>query len=95
MDAPPAYSATAPDDGPLAYTAPTSWTVGAKTLSRPLVRVGELRAHLALLRAFRDLRTLVEDGQIAEWPDVVRLLDPSQRWIWFVGLAVDRYVVRV
>ncbi|KIP02262.1 hypothetical protein PHLGIDRAFT_112238, partial [Phlebiopsis gigantea 11061_1 CR5-6] len=91
-DLPPAYSesATAPND-PIVYDAPTSWAVGAKTLARPLVRVGELKAHLALLRAFKALRTLVEDGQIAEWPDVVRLLDPSQRWIWFVGLAVDRF----
>lgn len=94
---PPAYSEPANANGntdqPPAYEAPTSFTIGAKTLTQPLVRIGELKAHLSLLGAFKNLRTLVEDGQITEWPEVVRVLDPSQRWAWFIGLAVDRCVM--
>ena len=90
---PPAYAANASNgDAPPAYEAPKSFTIGSKTLTQPVVRVGELKAHLSLLRAFKNLRTLVEDGQITQWPEVVRVLDPEQRWAWFVGLAVDRYV---
>ena len=57
-----------------------------------MVSVEELRAHLCLLREFKDLRTLVEGGQIAEWPAMVQSWAPEQRWAWFVGLAVERYV---
>ncbi|GJE98075.1 hypothetical protein PsYK624_142970 [Phanerochaete sordida] len=88
-DAPPAYS-SAGETLP-SYRPPTSYKVGTRTLTRPLVQIPEVKAHLCLLRAFRDLRMLVEDGQIAEWPAAARMFAPSARWAWFVGLAVERF----
>ncbi|GJE98082.1 hypothetical protein PsYK624_143040 [Phanerochaete sordida] len=79
------------DDAPPPYRPPTSYSVGEHTLPNPLVSPEELRAHLCLLRAFRDLRTVVEGGQIGEWPAMVRAWTPEQRWAWFVGLAVERF----
>lgn len=90
---PPAYSDTSSDQPP-AYTPPSAFVIGSRTLTHPLVQIQELKAHLSLLRAFKNLRTVVEDGKVAEWPEVVRMLDPQQRWAWFVGLAVDRYVTQ-
>lgn len=94
---PPAYSAqTAPttSEQPPAYQPPSAYTVGTQTLTSPLVQIQELKAHLCLLRAMKNLRTTVEDGKISEWPDMVRMWTPPQRWAWFVGLAVDRYMIQ-
>lgn len=91
---PPAYSpalAASSSDRPPAYQSPSSYRVGSQKLKNPLVQVHELKAHLCLLRAFRNLRTVVEDGKIAEWPEIPRMWAPSQRWAWFVGLAVERF----
>lgn len=90
----PEYSAHDPGaDAPPAYTPPSAFAIGAKTLTNPLVQVQELKAHLALLRAFKDLRTTVEEGKAGNWPPATHILDSAQRWAWFVGLAVDRYVI--
>ena len=88
---PPAYS-VGDDHQPPKYSPPTSFVIGTKTLAEPLVHVNELKTHLALLRAFKVLRTTVEESKATEWPELVQPLDPQQRWAWFVGLAVDRYV---
>lgn len=88
---PPSYSAG--DVGLPAYSPPTSFTIGTKTLASPLVQVQELKTHLSLLRAFKSLRTTVEEGKVAKWPEIVHGLDPQRRWAWFVGLAVDRYLI--
>lgn len=90
--APPAYSAgsAARHDQPPAYTPPSSFKVGQRTLTSPLVHADELKVHLSLLRAFKRLRTTVEAGEVAAWPELVRKLEAPQRWAWFIGLAVDR-----
>ncbi|KIP02258.1 hypothetical protein PHLGIDRAFT_130825, partial [Phlebiopsis gigantea 11061_1 CR5-6] len=88
----PAYEAhDRAADPPPAYTPPTSFAVGAQTLASPLVHVQELKAHLALLGAFKQLRTAVEEAEAADWPPATQRLGPAQRWAWFVGLAVDRF----
>lgn len=74
---------------------PTSYTIGTTRLDAPLVDVGQLKAHLALLRAFKALKVKVDERSTEELPAVVNELDKEKRWAWFVGLAVERYVIRV
>ena len=67
-----------------------NFTIGLSSLEVPFVRVEDLKAHLCLLRAFKDLRTKVELGNVADWSELVRNLSPESRWHWFVGLAIER-----
>lgn len=63
-------------------------------VTQPFVSVEELKAHLALLRAFKDLRTLVEAGTDGRLPQDIRDLEtPALRWARIVSLSVERYVV--
>ena len=87
---PPLYTT---NDSPPDYSPPTSYRIGSQTLLSPLVQVAELRAHLSLLRAFKNLRNDVEEANAAKLPEGTRTLDQRQRWAWFVGLAVDRFVI--
>ena len=80
---------------PPPYRAPTSYSIGTTRLDAPLVDVGQLKAHLALLRAFKALKVKVDERSAEELPAVVNELDKEKRWAWFVGLAVERYVIRV
>ena len=77
----------------------TSWsvpleryTIGSRAIIQSLVTLEHLKAHLGLLGAFHRLKTLVEAYPVNSLPDVIRPLDRSQRWAWFVGLAVERRV---
>ncbi|CAL1714287.1 unnamed protein product [Somion occarium] len=96
---PPAYIATADagnsqsDSPPPSYSAPKSYKIGSHTLGSPLVDVDQLKAHLALLHAFKLLRTDIQSKSAEELklPRVVNLLDENKRWAWFVGLAVERF----
>ena len=60
------------------------------------MRTDQLKTHLCLLRAFKDLRTLVQavpaTSPCKTWPKLARELSPAVRWRWFVEIAVDRYV---
>ena len=76
-------------DPPPAYAPPSAYTVGAQKLTAPLVHVHQLKAHLALLRAFKSLRLRVEDENNSEWPGP-KLGSAAQRWAYFVGVAVER-----
>ncbi|KAI0683786.1 hypothetical protein BC835DRAFT_1422969 [Cytidiella melzeri] len=73
------------------YTPPKTYKVGGHTLYAPLVRVAQVKAHLCLLRAIKNLRTVVEDGQDGRFPSLARDLAPPQRWGWFINLAVERF----
>lgn len=90
----PAGSRSLPTDHPPAYQIPHTYKIGAHILSpeTAVVNITELKAHLALLRAFKDLRTNVEGKSPAELnlPVVVESFDEKKRWSWFVGLAVER-----
>lgn len=81
-----------PDESPPAYQAPSVYRVGLSSLSNPLVTIPQLKAHLALLRAFKELRTTVQDtdAKVLGLPVIVVELTPDKRWTWFVGLAVER-----
>lgn len=75
------------------YVPPTSFSVDERSLSRPFVDIRDLKAHLYLLRAFKNLRNAVEFLQGAptkRWPQEVLKMEPEKRWAWFVGIAVDK-----
>src|SRR4051812_37520673 len=96
--APPAYNASPPGDRrieeserpPPNYTVPTSFTIGSSRTLEPLVKIPEIKGHLALLHAFQELRNHVDeaDGHVA--PNVT--LEKERKWGWFVGVAVERCV---
>ena len=97
---PPAYSRVAQPgssslegiDGDIQlprYDFPTKFKIGRVFTNGLLVNVDQIKGHLALLEAFSNLKTQV-DGLtlgIPKMPD-----DLEKRWVWFVGLAVERYV---
>ena len=87
----PAYSASAgAEEKPPAYTPPSSFTVGLQVLTAPLVTIEQLKAHLSLLGAFKQLRTVLDEGADPRIPEYAQSLEPIARWGWFVNLAVDR-----
>ncbi|KAH8103957.1 hypothetical protein BXZ70DRAFT_888620 [Cristinia sonorae] len=108
-DTPPAYKTAPPAYDPKAdtthapegseqppaytYNAPSSYRIGGKVITEPLVNIPQVKAHLALLRAFKELRKTVQDtsAQVLGLPPVVSDLSPDKRWTWFVGLAVERF----
>ncbi|PCH36370.1 hypothetical protein WOLCODRAFT_157078 [Wolfiporia cocos MD-104 SS10] len=65
--------------------------IGGATPPAPLVPNQLLKAHLTLLRSFKHLRTRVESNENLNFPPIVDALNPTERWAWFVGLAVDRF----
>ena len=73
------------------YTVPTNFSIGSQ-LTEPLVNISQIKAHLALLHAFAELKNevegLQEEGTIVQMP-----VDLERRWPWFVGLAVQRSVL--
>lgn len=86
----PPSTLDAKDSSPPAYTALPEYRIGTSVLTKPLVEIEQLKAHLALLKAFRELRTSVERCAPAALPELARALTVSERWAWFVELAVER-----
>lgn len=70
---------------------PKAYKIGNKTTEFPLVDTYQLKLHLRLLRAFHELRLSVQNADPAQLPLGVERLDRSQRWAWFVHLAVERF----
>ena len=88
---PPTYEVR--ESAPPEYTPPSSYNVGGRVVKQPFVTVEQLKAHLALLRAFKELRTVVEDGTDSRLPSDIRDLEtPALRWARIVALAVERCV---
>lgn len=94
---------TVVDSGPpLAQDLPlpnddTTFTIGSRKVSRPLVSVEQLRSHLRLLGMFASMKQKVEDPDsdprvVERIPPLAMALPPEKRWIWFLELAVDRCV---
>ena len=79
---------------PSYYTPPSQYTVGNKPVSQPFVNIEQLKAHLALLRAFKNLRTAVEEDAGSRLPEQIRTVKDEQsasvRWGYVVSLAVER-----
>ena len=70
--------------------------VGGRVPKDPFVSVSQLKIHLGLLRAFRELRdrvTNLEANQDArdKLPSLAQELEPQERWTWFLELALERY----
>ena len=76
---------------PQTYTAPTQFSIGSQLTPEPLVDISQIKAHLALLHEFAELKNEVEElreGTIPQMP-----ADLERRWAWFVALAVHRSVL--
>ena len=98
MAQPPSYNATQPSEEPPAYQPPTTFLIGTHEVDTSLVQIKDLKLHLALLRAFSELRKQVEEqtgSAYTHFPPEVKQLSPERRWTWFVHLAVERSVCRV
>ena len=69
--------------------------VGGRVPGDPLVSVSQLKTHLGLLRAFRELRGRVTDLEANKdvrdkLPSLAQQLEPQERWTWFLELALER-----
>jgi len=86
----PAHTETPPGDAPPPnYSFPLTFTIGQNRTSAPLVTSAQLKGHLALLHSFAILRFQIENASADILPPGVPT-DKDLRWIWFVGVAVDR-----
>jgi hypothetical protein len=59
-----------------------------------LVGVSEVKTHLALLHAFANLKSHIENLENEAFPYYIPRSN-EQKWGWFVGLAVERYVLYI
>lgn len=84
----------APGDPP-EYISQSHFHVGKAITSVPFVTPFQLKVHLGLLRAFRELKLKVqEDSNVANaFPPLAGALDPEARWVWFLELALERFVI--
>ncbi|KAF9235563.1 hypothetical protein BU15DRAFT_51289 [Melanogaster broomeanus] len=57
----------------------------------PLVSPEQVKGHLRLLRAFHNLRIIVEDCKDRRIPGYAMQMDRHRRWEWFIHLAIDRF----
>lgn len=90
-----AETAVPPDDPP-EYTPQSQFRVGRGVTVAPFVTPSQLKVHLGLLRAFRELKLKVQENpDVANaFPPLAGALDSEARWVWFLELALERYVVR-
>jgi hypothetical protein len=71
------------------YPFPKQFRVGWSYVS-PLITSGQLKAHLALLRAFYALRAKAEDTKFPQVPPHPSHTLKSRRWAFLVAYAVER-----
>jgi hypothetical protein len=67
-----------------------SFEIGSRRTSGPLVSIAQVQGHLRLLRAFHNLRVIVEECKDRRIPAFAAQMDKESRWIWFITLAIDR-----
>jgi len=72
--------------------------IGGKVPEVSLVTPSQLKTHLGLLRAFRELKARVTDLEAnqdvrGKLPQLAQDLGPQQRWTWFSELALERCVL--
>ena len=98
----PAYTVTVDDPSPGPSLPPsydnTNFTIGSRTVSRPLVSTEQLKSHLRLLGVFMLMKQKVEnpdsDPRLTDKiPLIAKALPPEERWVWFLELAVERYIL--
>jgi len=109
LKAPPRYAAargagpstSTPDDQPAPppyYLEEVCFPVGGKVPQNSFVTPPQLKAHLGLLRAFRELKDRVTDLEANQdvrdkLPSLAQELGPQDRWTWFLELALERCVL--
>lgn len=69
-----------------------SFEIASRRTSGPLVSIAQVQGHLRLLRAFHNLRVIVEECKDRRIPAFAAQMDKESRWIWFITLAIDRFV---
>ena len=72
--------------------------VGGKVPQDPFVTAPQLKTHLGLLKAFRELKDRVTDLEANhdvrdKVPSQAQGLEPQERWTWFLELALERSVL--
>lgn len=80
------------------YFAQIRFPVGGVVPEEPFVTIPQLKAHLGLLRAFRELNNRITDLEAsqdlrAKLPSLAQELRPQERWIWFLELALERFIL--
>ena len=73
--------------------------VGGKIPEESFVTVSQLKTHLGLLRAFRELKDRVVNLEANQevrdkLPPMAQELGPQERWTWFLELALERSSLR-
>jgi len=71
--------------------------IGGVIPKEPFVTVYQLKIHLGLLRAFKELKDRVTDLEAHKdvrnkLPPLAQELGPQERWTWFLELALERRV---
>lgn len=84
-----------PPDDPPEYISQSQFHVGKAVTLVPFVTPSQLKVHLGLLRAFRELKLKVQENPDVPnvFPPLAGALDPEARWVWFLELALERYVI--
>ena len=72
--------------------------VGGMVPKEPFVTVSQLKTHLGLLRAFKELKDRVTDLETHKdvrnkLPPLAQELGPQERRTWFLELALERRVL--
>ena len=75
----------------------SAFKVVTRNVKRQLVTLEEVKTHLRLLRAFRLFKKKVEDPysdpEVAGLvPPVGKVIGVKGRWLWFLEMAVERFV---
>lgn len=80
---------------PPEYISQSQFHVGKTVTLTPFVTPSQLKIHLGLLRAFRELKLKVqESSDLANtFPPLAAVLDAEARWTWFLELALERYFI--
>lgn len=69
---------------------PTSYKIGQLWTYAPLVSIPGLKAHLALLHTFAEMKNSVHNVEVPATSNIPK--DKDKRWAWFIGCAVERCV---
>ena len=84
-----------PLEDPPEYISQSCFYVGRAVTLVPFVTPSQLKTHLGLLRAFRELRLRVQENSdiVNAFPPLAGALDPEARFVWFLELALERYAI--
>ncbi|KAF9643717.1 hypothetical protein BDM02DRAFT_3191302 [Thelephora ganbajun] len=83
-----------PPHDPPEYISQSQFRVGKAVTLVPFVTPSQLKIHLGLLRAFRELKLKVQESPdiTNAFPPLAGALDPEARWVWFLELALERHI---